>query len=505
MATQWTTFPIKFEGGLTTNLGRLEQGLQAPGSATILQNYEPAVQGGYSRVLGYEKFSPVVLPGTGNVLSTIAVGTNEVLALRDSVYYWGNGLGWTAKATLPLTNVLRTTHISFNFDGTLKTVIVDGTNAPLLFNHDTDTLSYFVGAPAEVVGASRVTVFKNHVFYANGPLLTFSAPYEEGEFTPAKGAGVINVGNDITGIVVFREQLIIFSLNSIYRLGGNSIDDFILQSITANTGCLCGHTIQEIGGDLIYLGPDGLRYLSASERENDFGLVRASEKIQREIISVVNTNCFYSSVTVAEKNQYRLFNFVDNISDTDTEAFLGTKYSNQTADNISWAKLKGFKVYSMSKFQDRDTEFMVFGNSTGYIYRLEIGSSLDGKDIESIFETPYMPLNDPKVRKTVYKHTLYARPSGTLNITCNLKFDYAQPSSSQSPAFPITGGGSSAVYGSVGSVYGAAVYGANTEEQYYNNTIGSGFVVAIRYYNKSTNPAYNLNFATLEFRQNERR
>lgn len=503
MATQWTTFPIKFEGGLTTNLGRLEQGLQAPGSATVLQNYEPAIQGGYTRVLGFDKFSSSLLSGSGPVLSAIALGTSEVLALRENQWQWGTSGSWVNKATLPITGAIRTDHTTFNFNGVVKTVVVDGVNAPVLFDHNTKLMTYFAAPPAEVVGATRVKVFKNHIFYANGSLLSFSSPYDEDNFAASLGAGVINVGSNITGIVVFRDQLIVFSLNSINRISGNSINDFVLQSVTANTGCLCGHTVQEIGGDLIYLGPDGLRYLSASERENDFGLVRASEKIQREILSLVNTNCFYSSVTVAEKNQYRLFNFVDNITDTDTEAFLGTKYSNQTTDNIAWAKLKGFKIYSMSKYQDRDNEFIVFGNSSGYIYKLESSASLDGADIEAIFETPYMPLTDPKVRKTLYKHTLYARPSGTLKITCNLKFDYAQPSSSQSPAFEISGGGSSSIYG--GSVYGTAAYGTNTEEQYYNNTVGSGFVVAIRYYNKSTNPPYNLNFTTLEFRQNERR
>jgi len=48
MATQWQTHPVKLEGGLITNLGRLEQGIDAPGSATQLTNYEPSVEKGYS-------------------------------------------------------------------------------------------------------------------------------------------------------------------------------------------------------------------------------------------------------------------------------------------------------------------------------------------------------------------------------------------------------------------------------------------------------------------------
>jgi hypothetical protein len=304
---------------------------------------------------------------------------------------------------------------------------------------------------------------------------------------------------------VFRDQLIIFCLNSIYRLSGNTISDFVLSPITNNTGCLCGDTVQEVGGDIMYLGPDGVRYLSASERENDFGLVRASEKIQNKVLEITNIDCIYSSVTLANKNQYRLFYYINNVTRANSKGFLATKYSNQTVDNIAWADLKGFKVYGLSKYQDRDNETILFVSDTGFVYRMESGNSLDGEDIEAIFETPYMPINDPKVRKTIYKHTMYAKPKGVMNVTCLLKFDYSQPTASPSSPFSITGNTSVATYGDVGTTYGSAVYGSIAEEQFYNNVIGSGFVVALRYSSKSQTPPYNLNFVVLEYRNNERR
>ena len=50
MATQWQTFPIEFKGGLVSNLTPLQQGIQAVGSATQLQNFEPSISGGYKKV-----------------------------------------------------------------------------------------------------------------------------------------------------------------------------------------------------------------------------------------------------------------------------------------------------------------------------------------------------------------------------------------------------------------------------------------------------------------------
>ena len=47
--------------------------------------------------------------------------------------------------------------------------------------------------------------------------------YTDNDFTPANGSGVISVGNAITGLIVFREQLIIFSQQKISRLVGNTL------------------------------------------------------------------------------------------------------------------------------------------------------------------------------------------------------------------------------------------------------------------------------------------
>ena len=57
MATGWQTFPVEFKGGLISNLSPLQHGTQAVGSASILQNYEPSLQGGYAKLRGYSKFN----------------------------------------------------------------------------------------------------------------------------------------------------------------------------------------------------------------------------------------------------------------------------------------------------------------------------------------------------------------------------------------------------------------------------------------------------------------
>jgi hypothetical protein len=57
--------------------------------------------------------------------------------------------------------------------------------------------------------------------------LWFSAPYDEYNFDPADGAGVINVGFPIVAIKSFRDVLYIFGTNNIRKLAGNNVSDFV--------------------------------------------------------------------------------------------------------------------------------------------------------------------------------------------------------------------------------------------------------------------------------------
>lgn len=504
MAVRWQTFPIKFEGGLISNLGKLEQGIAAPGSATTLQNFEVSIKGGYDKVLGYEKFSTTVVPNTGQIVGVITPGINEVLVLRNSNYYYSTGTSWTNKGTTSSGGQSYLDFDTYKFAADKKTVVVDGVNVPAFFNHTSKALAFSSTTEPEVIGAKSVKVFKNHLFYGKNNFLTFAAPFTDDDFTPANGAGQINIGDDIVDLIVFREQLIIFCVNSIYRLTGNTLADFILQPITRNTGCIAPKTVQEVGGDIMYLGPDGIRYLSATERVGDFGLTRASEKIQQEVVNLTSGNPRFSSVTISKKNQYRIFSFLSSVLKEFSEGFIATKFSNQTVEDIAWSKQKGIKVHSIDKVLDNDSEFIAFCSDTDYVYRLDSGSSYDGANIECIFETPYMPISDPKIRKTFYKHTLYVKPNGLMNLMCGLRFDYLQSDVKQPPVFYLSANASGSIYGSSSTVYGSALYGSSSEGQYYDNVLGSAFVVALRYYDNSTNPSFNLNFANLEFRQNER-
>jgi hypothetical protein len=508
MATAWQTFPIEFKGGLISNLSSLQQGVNAVGSASTLQNFEPSKEGGYKKILGYDKYDSTVVPGSGVITGVKVINVGEVLAIRAnggvSKVYHSTGSGWTLKATAAL-NGAKARFVDYKYTGIAKTLIVDGVNFPAIFEDVTNTIAYMT-APAEVQGAQHVAVYKGTAFFSKGSVLYFTAPLTDTDFSATNGGGLINVGHDVTGLVVFRDQLIIFSTNKIQRLTGTTSADFQLSPITDSIGCLDSGTIQEVGGDIMYLAPDGLRLLSATDRIGDFGLQIASSPITKDANTFSNSSTNFASIVLREKAQYRIFAYNASEQDQLAKGLLATKFSDQGADSMAWANLVGFKVYACDSKYTESIETILFANEDGYVYQMEQGASFDGEPIQAIYESPYMPISDPQIRKTFYKLTTYLEPKGNVSLDLNIKYDFGrirgfdviQPDTDTVE----TTGTSVSFYGS--ATYGTSLYGGQLDTVYTNQVIGSGKTIALRYEDNSTNPSFSLDTAILEFTQNDR-
>tara|TARA_R100001463_G_scaffold31243_1_gene70686 strand:+ start:4595 stop:6778 length:2184 start_codon:yes stop_codon:yes gene_type:complete len=391
----------------------------------------------------------------------------------------------------------------YNYTGTEKIAIVDGTNVPALY--DRNIFTALNDAPSDVDGAEFVVNFKNQLFFGKNNLLTFTAPYTDNDFTAAAGSGTISVGADITGLVVFRQQLIIFTESSIFQLTGNTISDFQLQPITRDIGCVDEDTIQEVGGDVMFLGPDGLRLLSGTDRIGDFGLAVVSKPIQKETTEFITTNTSFTSVVIREKSQYRLLGYNTNITQENAQGILGTQMAGQGGEGMAWAELRGIRAYVADSRFYQNTETIVFANDDGYLYQMENGNSFDGNNILTTFATPFMPINDPRVRKTFYKMFLYTDPQGSVSFETSLKLDFDQKNSVQPTQISFNNTtGQVAFYGQ--ATFGStAVFSSKLQTLFETQLIGSGFVVSLQYTSDSTDPPFSLDAITLEYGTNTRR
>jgi hypothetical protein len=511
MATQWQTFPIEFRGGLISNLSPLQQGTNAVGSATILQNFESSKEGGYSKIKGFDKFSTTAVPGSGPILALKVISSGRIVVARQNAsnvteYYYGTGTTWTSMGARPLLGG-KAKHVLYNLDGDDKVIFVDNNNYPATYNTSGNTITAITGS-TDVLGAENVAVFKDTAFYAKGNNLYFTAPFTVDDFSAANGAGSINVANEITGLAVFRDQLIVFTTDTIKRITGNTAADFSVSPITDRIGCVNGDTIQEVGGDIMYLAPDGIRLLSATDRIGDFGLDIASDPIAKDATTFLGSTPNFCSVLMREKAQYRIFAYIESEQHEAAKGLIATKFVSQGASGISWSTTYGIKAFVADSRYTNTAESIAFANTDGYVYMLDTGSSFDGLPIEAIYESPYMPLSDPQMRKSFYKMTLYAEPTGSMSLDLNVKYDFGTSTNTgviQPSTQSIESTGTSVfIFGESTSVFNTATYGGELDKVYNTNIIGSGKTIAIRIEDNSTNPTFTLDTALLEFRQNDR-
>ena len=511
MATQWQTFPIEFRGGLISNLSPLQQGTNAVGSATILQNFESTKNGGYSKIKGFEKYSTTAVPGSGAILALKVISAGRIVVARQNAsnvteYYYGTGTTWTSMGARPLLGG-KARHAMYNLNGDDKVVFVDGSNYPGIYNTSGNTFSA-VASSTDVLGAEYVVIFKNTAFYAKGNNVYFTAPFTVDDFSSANGAGSINVAHDITGLAVFRDQLIIFTRDNIKRVTGNTSADFQVAPITDRIGCINGDTIQEVGGDIMYLAPDGIRLLSATDRIGDFGLDIASDPIAKDANVFLGSTPNFCSVLMREKAQYRIFAYVESEQHEVAKGLIATKFVSQGAAGISWSTTKGIKAFVADSRYSGTAETISFANTDGYVYILDTGSNFDSALIEAIYESPYMPISDPQMRKSFYKMTLYAEPTGSMNFDLDIKYDFGSTSNTsliQPPTQTVSSTGDSVfIFGATSSVFNTATYGGELDKVYNTNIIGSGKTIAIRIEDSSTNPTFTLDTALLEFSQEDR-
>lgn len=536
MASTWQTFPVEMRGGLISNMSLLQQGSGAVGSATILQNFEVNKEGGYSKIRGYEKFSNTEVPGTDNVLGLKVISSGRFVAARkvdaDAVaaypsdlvtadigktaYYYSTGTTWNFTGLGPASNGQRVRHATYNISGEEKIIFVDGTNYPSLYTINGNVQTFLnASSPninTDVEGAEFVVVFKNTAFYSNGNTLVFSAPFTVDDFSAANGAGSISLAFDITGLAVFRDQLIVFTTDTISRLTGSTSSDFRLEPITEKIGCINGNTIQEVGGDIMYLAPDGIRQLSATDRIGDFALDVASDKIKADANDFLASSTDYASVIIRQKSQYRIFSFKQSQRSASAKGLIATKVTTQGSAGIEWSTTMGIKAYVADSVYNETSETVGFANNDGYTYVMDTGSSFDefdgiGNPIEAIFESPFMPVTDPQVRKTFYKAVLYINPTGNMDIDFNIKFDFDSSIRNnvvQPDVINIsTPAGAIAFFGA-GALFGAANFGGTLEKIYPTNLIGSGKTMAMRISDRSTNPTFTLDTAVFEYEQNDR-
>jgi hypothetical protein len=326
--------------------------------------------------------------------------------------------------------------------------------------------------------------------------IVFSAPFNEDDFNSGNGAGSIKVDDAVTGLKIFRDNLFIFCRDRIFKVTGNTLATFTVSSVSRTLGCLDGFSIQEIGGDLVFLGPDGVRTVQGTARIGDTELGVISKAIQRRFTTIALDRI--SSVVIRDKSQYRLF--IPETAELEAAAYavIGVIKANpQGQIGWEWAEIKGIKPSCADSQFVNNAELVVHGSFDGFVYKQESGNTFDGTNIIASYRSADLTLGDAGIRKNMQRINLNYDAEGTVNLALGVKFDFEDPATPQPDDYTLTTQSTQAIYGL--STYGTAVYGSDGFPIIRQSIEGSGFTTVVKIDDTSSNPPITLKGFQLEF------
>src|SRR5210317_930686 len=517
---------VTCEGGLDL-VGTTHTLFRTPGVATVLENYESSIHGGYRRINGFSKFGNNTPDGSTSNIESIQSYAKGVIACQGTnIYYSADGTTWTQVNKDTYQNITGTVNVSSgsptvnahgsstlftsevsvgddikingeifnvlsiandheltvdgNFESSASNVaiqrngataaqlasgstitrtsksdckfalyegelqygelfLVDGNNQPAYLKIDIARgihTYYFKEVGRSAPEKSKfATIFAERLILAgdsdNPQILSYSTRLKPEDFT-GSSAGTIDVGDKIVTVKPFRNKLIVFCENSIFQVSGLD-STTVVSGVTKNIGCISGNTVQEIGGDLIFLAPDGLRTIAGTARIDDIELSSISRKILplfRDNIFPNLSNIEFASMVIREKSQYRLFYYKTGTSNAAQKGIIGTfKISSTGAAVYEWSETKGIPARRVHAGTDANgNEVLYHAEVDGRIYNHDTGNNFDSSNITAVYKTPDLDYGDSGIRKTLYYIKTSIRSEGSNNnLTILPRYDFESP------------------------------------------------------------------------------
>ena len=394
----------------------------------------------------------------------------------------------------------------YNFDGNEKIIVVDGANAPTIFN---SSLSATDVSESSVAGSTIVVAFKSHMFYAGKSstpqTLVFSEPFDEDGFQSADGAGTIKVDDNIVGLKVFRDSLFIFCENRIFKMTGSTVSDFAIQPVTRDIGCVNRDTIQEFAGDLLFLGPDGLRTVAATARIGDTALGAITQNVQSIFDANIKDSTVFDSVVIPDKTQYRIFFSKAGQGENLTRGIVCVR----RADKFEFSEIRGIKPAATDALVVDGDVRVIHGDFSGFVHRQEAGNTFDGTAILARYRSPDLSFGDTGVRKHMQRVILNFKPESAIDADLFVRYDNEASDSARPAAYALDSSQVAAQFGSAtfSTTSSAAqfVFGGPSQPLVRQSVEGSGFSVALRIKDGGETAPYSLKGFQLEYQVGARR
>lgn len=444
--------------------------------------------------------APFQVTGTGNSQIIQALRQNSytfqvanvVTAPTSGATYTNNGITFTVRGT----------NLVVGAEGLAGTIIVTGSSAPTTIGTlnkasgtgDTNITYTLYAANANITTAKYVEQYNNYLFLANCTAngvyyptriywsnLQDTTTWLQSSFLEISE----NDGQQITGMKVLGQNLIIFKTRSIYIVSftGDADAPFILQGggkANSDVGCVSHFSIQEVQNGLVFLSPDGLYYFDGLNSN------KISDRINPTMLGLNQAQMVNSRSCVQRiKHRYMLAVQSGNGNNTDTI--------------ITWDwYLNAFSVHTgmapstmCTTYNNGFTEQIWFGDYNGYYYQMDTTSLNDfplnvQTAINSYYYTNWKDFGNLIDEMVIPQCVLYYQISSS-NLTFSYSYDL-NTGDQYTLSIPLST--SSSIYGT--AVYGTATFGQDGGDLERIDLDGRGRVVRFKFASNSMNNTWRV-------------
>jgi len=402
-----------------------------------------------------------------------------------------------------------------NFGSGNIVIFVDGINEPLIYDNTTWSTITVAGAgtsadpggPNALAQPAIVDIFENHVFFSgdrqNDSVLAHSAPNDPYDYTATAGGGQLTMGFAVVQFKAFRGDLFVFGESNIKKVTPDLTAGFIQDQVTNNIGCVARDSVFEIGGDLVFMAPDGLRPVAGTSRIGDVELETISKSIQQLLkdLGSVHDLDTLNGVVIRSKSQIRYFVGDDSTSAEESQGIVGGLRSADQRLGWEFGELQGIRASCCTSDYVGGEEYVLHGDYDGRVYRQERGNTFNGANILSVYSTPFFDFGDTGVKKVLKKVNTFIRAEGPLTMNIGVSYDWNDPDTAKPASYSEDVAGAPVVYRGININYGGAGvnYGGSDQPVMRTNVQGSGYSAQINYVSLGAFDPFSIQGLVIEF------
>lgn len=256
----------------------------------------------------------------------------------------------------------------------------------------------------------------------------------------AGNSDVFGIGDEFVGFInLSKERLAVLGRSSIYILSGGTPGDYSLELYNSEGGALEWSSTRLLDG--FYMGDQGLTTIKYESDTSDFAFNILSYGIQDTINSLKGK--LVDALPIQNKDHYRLFFNDGQILTTTMQSMSGAQF-------MGWSLSKYADNYDVpyvatcsSNGTISNVERAFMGDSEGWLFEIDQGTSFDGNKIPAYVKFPFHSYRSPTINKRFRKSWIELKGRSPIEFLCSNEYswgsdEYAQ-GWSRNIASPLAG------------------------------------------------------------------